>query len=304
MLGEVFYWLFNMSIAAAVSGTVILLLRCIKQIPRRFIAALWAIPFLRMWLPVGLGSRYSLMSLISRVTTKTVVVYEWYDGASFTYSNFMMAANSYFPITYKVNLLEQVFNTSSVVWFVIAAALWVLLALLYTAATRELRNAKQLQDNLYLSDKITTPAVYGILRPKIILPDSYQNKDLTFVLLHETVHLRRRDNLWRLLAFLTAALHWFNPLAWVFLKCFLADLEFSCDEKVLRTCGAEQKKAYALSLVDCAENHSILISAFGGARIRVRIENILSYRKLSLFSAVCFAVLMLAIAFVLLANAI
>ena len=50
MLAEIFYWLFNMSIAASVTGCVLLLLRRIRWIPRRVTAALWAIPFLRMWI--------------------------------------------------------------------------------------------------------------------------------------------------------------------------------------------------------------------------------------------------------------
>ena len=64
MLREVFYWLFNMSVAGALSGAVVLLLRLVKKIPRRVIAVLWAIPFLRLWVPVGIGGRFGLMALL------------------------------------------------------------------------------------------------------------------------------------------------------------------------------------------------------------------------------------------------
>ena len=40
MLGDIFYWLFNMSIVASLSGAVILLLRRVRRIPRRLIATL------------------------------------------------------------------------------------------------------------------------------------------------------------------------------------------------------------------------------------------------------------------------
>ena len=76
MLREIFYWLFNMSVAGALSGAVVLLLRLVKKIPRRVIAVLWAIPFLRLWVPVGIGGKFGLMTLLSRFTTKTVTVYE------------------------------------------------------------------------------------------------------------------------------------------------------------------------------------------------------------------------------------
>lgn len=73
MLQEAFYWIFNMSITAAITGVLIMLVRLINKIPRRLTVFLWIIPFLRMTVPFGLNSPYSLMSLISKITTKTIV---------------------------------------------------------------------------------------------------------------------------------------------------------------------------------------------------------------------------------------
>ena len=304
MLGEVFYWVFNMSIAAAITGCVILLIRRINRIPRRVIALLWAIPFLRMLVPVGLGSKYGLMSLISRYTTKTVTVYvpATFSGAV-TVTNYTMAADSYFPITYKTNLLEDLFRVASVIWLSVAVILIIMFGVLYVISMREVRGAEHLSRNVYVSDKVSSPSVYGIFRPRIIIPAACRDKDLTFVLMHERAHIRRADNLWRSVAFITAALHWFNPLAWVFLKYFLCELELSCDEKVLSRCGEEQKKAYALALVEYSESKSLAASAFGGAKLRVRIENILSYKKISAVSLAGFVCLAAAVAYMLLTNA-
>jgi len=302
VLGEVFYWVFNMSIAAAVTGIVVMLIGKIKRVPRRFAHIIWLIPFLRMWLPFGLGSKYSLMSLISNVTTRTVVVYEGRE--TFTMMNCIMAANSYFPITYKISLLEDLFGVASVVWVIVAAAVLISIAILYAITKSELRGASRLRDNVYLSEKVVSPAVYGVLRPKIILPADFAEKDLTYILAHENAHIRNADNLWRAAAFVTAAVHWFNPLAWIFLKRFLSETELACDERVLAKYGENEKKAYAAALVDCAEAKSVFASAFAGAKIRVRIDGILSYKKLSLFSGAFFAALAAAIAYVLLTNAV
>ena len=76
MLGEVFYWLFNMSLAASLVGLIVLGMRAIPRLPRRFACWLWLIPLFRMWIPVGMGSRWSLMTLLSKLTTRTVVVWE------------------------------------------------------------------------------------------------------------------------------------------------------------------------------------------------------------------------------------
>lgn len=299
MAGEIFYWVFNMSIAASLSGIIVLLIGRIRKLPRRFACVLFVIPFIRMWIPVGLGSKYGLLSLISRFTTRSVAFY----GSSFTTTNYIMAANSYFPITYKANVLENVFKISFYVWAVTAAALLIALFILYGATMRQLKNAKHLKDDVYISEYIDSPALYGIIKPRIILPASYEEKELDFVLLHERTHKKRGDNLWRMLAFITASVHWFNPFAWVLLRSYLSAAELACDEAVLAKCGEERKKTYALALVSSEEKKTFFASAFGGAKIRVRIENILSYKKLSALSAVGFTALVLVIMYTLLTNA-
>lgn len=303
MLQEVFYWIFNMSIVAGFTTGIIALFRTIKKIPRRMVALLWLIPALRMTVPLGLSSPYSLISLLSRITTKTVVVLQPMPGMDFSMMNIAMAANSYFPITYKTNLLHDVFAVASVVWIIVALAILLLLAVLYATTLRELKDSQHWQENIYLSEKVTSPAVYGILRPRIVLPVSWADHDLELVLLHERTHIRRLDNLWRMLAFVIVALHWFNPVAWIFLKLLLTDLELACDEGVLAQLGENRKKEYALSLLDSKTGRNVFASAFGGAKIRTRIENILSYQKMKWISLVAFAGLTLAIAYVLLTNA-
>lgn len=303
MLGDVFYWLFSMSVAAAITGALILPLRSLRKLPRRVVIWLWVIPFLRLTVPVGMGSRYSLMSLLSRFATKTVVVYQPVAGVDFSMMNCVTAADSYFPITYKANVWEQVFGTAALIWFVGFAAIVLMLCVIYATTIHEMKDAKHWKDGVYLSDKITTPAVYGILKPQIVLPISWAERELEYVLLHEKAHIRRGDNLWRVVAFLVAAAHWFNPLVWVFLKLFLSDLELSCDERVLAKLEPERRKDYALSLLESQEQVNVFASAFGGAKIRTRIENILSFRKMTWLAGVTFAGLVGVIAYVLLTNA-
>lgn len=303
MLREVFYWIFNMSITAAVTGSLVMAVRSVKRIPRRLAVFLWLIPFFRMTVPLGLNSRYSLMSLLSQVTTKTVVVYQPTADTAFSMTNCVMAANSYFPITYKENMLEKVFGIASVIWIIVFAAIVLTLAAIYVSTLREIKDATRLRDNIYLSDKIISPAVYGIRKPRIVLPVSYQDRDMELIILHEKTHIRRADNLWRMLAFVIVAAHWFDPLCWVFLRLFLADLELACDECVLVTIGDERAKEYAMSLLESKRSATVFVSAFGGAKIRTRIEHILSFRKMTWFSLTASVALIAAISYVLLTNA-
>ena len=300
---ETFYWLFNMSITAAITGLLVMSVRLIKNIPKRLIVFLWAIPFLRMVIPFGLNSPYSLMALLSKITTKTIVVYQPTDDLAFSVMNSVMAADSYFPITYKANVLEKIFSVASIIWIIMSLAILLMLMVIYFTTLREMKGATHLRDNIYLSDKSISPAVYGIIKPKIILPTSYKDKDIDLIILHEKTHIRRADNLWRMLAFLIVAAHWFNPLCWVFLKMFLADLELSCDECVLAKLSDNRRKEYALSLLESRQNKTVFTSAFGSAKTRTRIENILSYKKMTWVSSTVFIALIAVIFYVLLTNA-
>ena len=303
MLGEIFYWIFNMSIAATICVMPLLLLRLIKKIPRRIFIWLWLVPFVRMCFPVGISSKYGIMALLSKFTTKTVTIVQIGDDSALTMMNHVMGANSYFPITYKVNLLEDLFNIASVVWLVVALAAILALAIIYFVTLGEVKDAKKLKNNIYISDKIKTPAVYGIIKPKIILPIEYQESELNYILMHENAHIKRKDNFIRLFAFIIVCVHWFNPFAWLLLKLLYSDIELACDESVLSNCDETERKEYAYTLLSAAEKTNVFAASFGGSKIRIRIENILSYKKISVFSIVAFSSLIIAICYVLLTNA-
>ena len=303
VIGEICYWLINMSIVASFMGLIVMLLRKIRFIPRRVSVFLWIIPFLRMTVPVGLNSPYSLMSLVSRFTTRTVTVYQPSDDIAFSFSNSIRAAESYSPITYKVNILGTVFSVAGMIWIVVSLALLIALTIIYVSTKNAVADSRLLESNIFFSDKVDSPAVYGIIRPKIIIPGSYKDMELKYIIRHEKTHIKRLDNLWRIIGFITASIHWFNPLSWVFLKAFLNDLELACDEMAVSGYDKEERKEYARTLLSCSGSKSLLVSAFGGAKVRTRIENVLSYKKMTAFSALGFALLVVVIIFTLITNA-
>ncbi len=295
----VFYWMLNISILGTLTGGVVLLLRSLKKLPRYIACLLWGAAFLRLWLPFSPPSPYSLSSLLSKYAIKTTVVY--YE--TWSLGNCLRDVKSYFPIEYKTDLLENVYRVSSLIWAVIAAAAVLTACALYALTKAELKSAQHVRDNIYASDKITAPAVYGIFRPHIILPCALMEGDIDFILLHERVHIRRGDNLFRALAILTCCLHWFNPFVWIFLKIYLADTELACDAKVLKRLGGEETAQYASAVLSASTGKAFFAPAFGGAKTRVRIEHILSYKKLTVFSSLSLLTLAAAVAYILLTNA-
>lgn len=304
MQGEIFYWVFNMSITASVTGVFVMLVRRTRRIPGRLMVLLWLAPFLRMICPLGLNSPYSLMSLLSQITTKTIVVYRPVEELSLSMMNSILAADAYFPMTYKTNVLKSIFEVAGAIWIIVSLALLLMMFALYFTTIRELRDSVHLRDNVYFSEKLVSPAVYGMVKPRIVIPAAYRDGSLDLILWHEKIHIQCLDNLWRMLAFVIAAFHWFNPLCLIFLKQLLADIELACDERVLAAIGADRARDYASALLACRQGSSVFASAFGGAKIRVRIENILSFKRLTGFSLTVFAVLLGIIFYVLLTNAV
>jgi HEAT repeat protein/beta-lactamase regulating signal transducer with metallopeptidase domain len=104
--------------------------------------------------------------------------------------------------------------------------------------------ARTLASGLGLSPRITflrsgkaaMPMAWGILRPAVLMPadaDTWPSHRLRIVLLHELAHVKRRDCLTHMLAQLTCALYWFNPLAWMAARHLRTERERACDDLVL-----------------------------------------------------------------------
>ncbi len=301
MLAEIFYWVINASIIASAIGVIILALRKIGRIPRFAIYFLWIIPLLRFWIPFGFVNQYSFLNIISKFTTKTVELHGIMPA--FSVSNFLMSADNYFPIKYKTELLKNVFTIAAGIWIVVAMAAILTSIALYFLTKNELRSALLIKDNIYSSEKIISPAVYGIFHPKIILPIKITGNAFDYIIMHENVHIHRKDNLLRVVAVITACVHWFNPLSWIFLKNFLCDMELACDDKVLKNLNKTQVSEYAFTILDCASGKSFYASAFGGSKTKIRVENVLSYKKLTLLSSVFLTLLVIIIVLVFITNA-
>jgi beta-lactamase regulating signal transducer with metallopeptidase domain len=220
-------------------------------------------------------------------------------------TNSIGAADTYFPITYKTEQLETVFEIAAFVWIVGTVGAILAVTILYYLTSSELRKASLVKDNIYSSDMVEAPLVYGILKQKIIIPKNYISKDeqLKYVLLHETVHLKRHDNLLRVIAIFTACVHWFNPFVWIFTKLFIDDMELTCDMKAVKQLSMKARKRYAQTLVNVSSRQQIFMStAFGKTNVKVRVINVLTYKKLSLFALVVTIIFIVTLGTIFLTN--
>jgi bla regulator protein BlaR1 len=127
------------------------------------------------------------------------------------------------------------------------------------------------------------PGVFGIFRPKLILPEGIADRltpaQLQAVIAHELCHIRRRDNLFAAIHMVVEAIFWFHPIVWWIGARLIEERERACDEEVLRQGSAPE--AYAESiLVTCQlflESPVACVSGVTGADLKQRIERIMRH---------------------------
>lgn len=164
------------------------------------------------------------------------------------------------------NALAQTSNGSAVDWRVIVLMIWVAGTIVRAGASawKQSRYRHRLKDATKLETPASRwpivqarnadigPALVGAWRPRIVLPVDFQNRydaaERMLILAHETMHARRRDSWWSLLAEIIVAVFWFHPLAWLALAAFHHDQELACDAAVLAEHGA-QRRTYANAML-------------------------------------------------------
>ncbi len=167
---------------------------------------------------------------------------------------------------------------------------------------RKLATAILLRDNIYESEFVDSPFVFGVVKPNIYLPMHMDEGTAAYVIAHERAHLARRDHWWKVLGYLVLALHWFNPLVWVAYILFCRDIELACDEKVVKGLDGAARADYSQALLSCAAPKRAVAAcplAFGEGNIKTRVKSALHYKKPAFWvaAAAVLAVVIVAVCF-------
>ncbi len=316
MIVTLFIAFFNMGISASIVACLLILWRTLtkKFIPNKFYYVLWGTLFFRLMFPFSFQSAISAFNVLldlsqSSVGGSYIVTMEYVDVlqaqevTAYNQNNFLFAI--------------------ALVWMLVSISLIVYWVFIYAQTHKRLQYAiiskealyGQVQNaiapkskfSVYVSNHIETPIVIGFCRPRIILPQniSFSTKEKEFVLAHEIIHIKRRDQFTKALMFFVCAFHWYNPFVWVSFYLFNEDIETSCDQAVLNYYGAAHKKEYAEILVDCADkNNSMKMGylAFSKKNVLHRVNTILNYNELSMFKVVLFSIITFLISLSVSAN--
>lgn len=138
---------------------------------------------------------------------------------------------------------------------------------------------------MIVCEAISTPAVTGLLRPRLLLPhEHYDVQELRYILRHELCHLKRRDMLFKLVLLAANAMHWFNPVVYLMLRQADEDIELACDNAATDGLELPERAAYSRTLLAAVQSSVRALPAttcFGGTveRLKRRITNVLGAQK-------------------------
>ena len=164
------------------------------------------------------------------------------------------------------------------------------------------------------TDSIKSPALFGFIRPRLLLPEglieSVDPAELRYIFLHELAHLKRHDILQGWLMAALQVLHWFNPLIWLAFHRVRTDRELVCDALAMGTMKLDEPPQYGRTIVNLLERFSrtqYLPSMAGilenKAHLKRRITMIAKFKKSTKKATVMAVILTLALGCLVLTNA-
>ena len=306
-MDDVFLKIVNLSISASWLILAVLVLRVVlKKAPKWVMPLLWGVVALRL---VCLFSIESALSLIpSAETIPSEIVTETREPVLYEQATLDIVTNPTLPSAAEVPVgvsrqqAQVDFNIYSVLWLAGMAALLVHALVSAGKLKRKLATAILLRDNIYESEFVDSPFVFGVVKPNIYLPMHMDEGTAAHVIAHERAHLARRDHWWKVLGYLVLALHWFNPLVWVAYILFCRDIELACDEKVVKGLDGAARADYSQALLSCAAPGRAVAAcplAFGEGNIKTRVKSALHYKKPAFWvaAAAVLAVVIVAVCF-------
>ena len=308
---RLFVTLLNMSLTASwIVGAVVLFRFVFRRAPKWILRLMWGLVALRLVIPGFLESPTSLLPTtqpveVPVVYTQPIAQYTLFENVEFSPVPEQPVTEQVQPVlTPSVPVAEQiqkeesreleqvpqvhdtteksVFYWCGIVWCVGVCFMIAYCIFSYLRLYLLVREHIPVEKGVYICDRVNTPFILGLIRPKIYLPVALSAEDKVYVLAHEFAHIRRKDHWWKPIGFLLLSVYWFNPVMWLAYILLCRDIEGACDEKVIKQLGEDQKRPYSNALINCSAPAKLISAcplAFGEGKLRSRIKSVLHYKK-------------------------
>lgn len=309
MLKNIFVYLLHNSIAVCVVILTVFAVRLfLRRAPKKYSYILWAIVGIYLLCPIRLSSPISIYSLINNVSDTFLEHHSLplnaknfadknktyneknqktkdsnkskFDNVSSTNKNQKTKQNQNNTAGTENISQSLTVTTTAYIWLCGCIVLLVRNLFLIWRTKQTVLMAIRRKDNIYESECISTPFVIGIVRPKIYIPFNLSEQEREYILKHEQYHIRRKDQIIKICAYILCVIYWFQPLIWFAYFVMIRDMEMSCDEYVLKNSKSDIRVAYSTSLLKLAtktEDFNAGLPAFGESDIRKRVKNIMKF---------------------------
>ncbi|WP_340008858.1 M56 family metallopeptidase [Paenibacillus sp. FSL K6-0276] len=313
---QLFGHILNMSITGSYVIVFIIVARLfLRKVPKIFSYALWSVVLFRLLCPYSIESIFSFIpsevqnSPLNKQYIQTPQIQNVINTSDQAVNNISTVL---IPATSATSVGMPPVNSTDT-WMIIGQYIWLIgiaLLLIYSIVAtvrllRNLRAATPLFENVYERIGITTPFVFGFLKPRIYLPSGLSDNEKAYIIKHEQVHIHRYDHIIKPLAFTVLCIHWFNPVVWLAFYLMSDDMEKSCDERVIRQMGSGIKKEYSTSLLSLSTGKRFMGGsplAFGESNTKGRIKNVLNYKKPTFWVVLVAIIVVLALCVGLISN--
>ncbi len=295
----------QMSFMGAVMILAIGIIRmiAINKLPKKVFLLLWEIVMVRLSIPFYIPLGASIYNIFRHGEDLTV------KYSSNTTINFPTA------VTNDLTAAAAEMTPKSdpvLVWFIIWIIGFILCLLgfsaLYAICYKKFRYSEKINSDIAaklikdmnikrkiricLSDNISSPLTYGIIKPVILLPKNIytgEYKQLDYVFRHELIHIKRLDIVRKMIMTTVLCIHWFNPFVWIMYLLYNRDIELVCDEAVIRSESKDCRSVYAMALIDMEEKTcglTSLYSNFSKNSIEERIAAIMKTKKINFVTGI------------------
>ncbi|WMJ77486.1 MULTISPECIES: M56 family metallopeptidase [unclassified Sedimentibacter] len=308
MLEKLFLQVINMSYIGSIVIMFILFARILlKKAPKKYSYILWTVALFRLIVPISFDSILSLIP-VNPTPISNDVMYNLEPYINTGMHNIDQSISGSLPTAdavASVNPMHVWIFLGSLIWVLGIAVLLIYGAVSLTKIKKRLKNASCEMNNIYYSNKVETPFVLGLIKPKIYLSASLSEIEKEYIVLHEQTHIKRFDHVIRFISYLALCIHWFNPLAWIAFWLSGKDMEMSCDESVISQLGHNVKKDYSQSLLNLSikrRNFGMTPLAFGEGETKGRVKNIINFKQPKFYVVVIATIVLLVAVVGLLSN--
>ena len=286
-MSDIFIKILNMSLSASWLILAVIVLRfLLRKAPKWSMCLLWALVAIKLVIPFSPESVLSLIPSNEVIPDNIAMESRPHINSGIEYIdtavNPVMESNLSPQPGDSANPMQAVMYMAGIVWCtgVILCLAYALIS--YILLKRKVCASKRIERNVYSCDEVASPFILGVFRPVIYIPSGISREITDYVIAHENAHLKRGDHFWKPLGFIILSVYWFNPLCWIAYILLCRDIEYACDEKVIRDKDREYANSYSQALLDCNSQRKIIAAcplAFGETDVKGRIKGILNYKK-------------------------